>query len=189
VHLWWGDERWVPTGHEDRNDAQATATFLDVLDFRPERIHRMPASDAGLSLAEAAETYSHELSNEFGLLPGNTSVSAYAPNFSFDLVFLGLGPDAHVASLFPGRSEGLATQTTVIPVRDSPKPPPERLSLTLGALNSAKQVWLVSAGADKASAVRLAVGEPDFSHAPASAVRGTIETRVYCDEGANAQGM
>ena len=187
VHLWWGDERWVPTGHEDRNDAQAAATFLDVLDFRPERIHRMPASDLGVSLDEAADRYSQELRQAGGRPDVDGSRLAELSDVAFDLVFLGVGPDAHVASLFPGRSEGLATQTAVIPVRDSPKPPPERLSLTLRTVNSAKHVWLVSAGVDKAGAVRLALGEPNYSLAPASAVRGRFETRLYCDENASPQ--
>jgi 6-phosphogluconolactonase len=185
VHVWWSDERWVPAGHADRNDAQAEAAFLGALCFDPMNIHRIPASDSGMSLDEAAEHYAHELAEQFPQLTTDDPITANAREFGFDLVFLGVGPDAHVASLFPGRSEGLTTSITVIPVRDSPKPPSERLSLTLGAINSATHVWLVSAGVDKAGALRLVMGHPDFTIAPASAVHGRIETRVYCDENAS----
>jgi 6-phosphogluconolactonase len=182
VHLWWGDERWVPAGHADRNDAQAEAGFLSRLAFTPSHIHRMPASDSGLSLEEAAVRYAHELALVFEPVSSVGADATKAPEVAFDLVFLGVGPDAHVASLFPGRSEGLTRETGVIPVRDSPKPPPERLSLTLAAINSSTSVWLVAAGSDKADALNLAVSNEEFLRAPSSAVFGTRETRIYCDE-------
>ena len=184
VHLWWGDERWVPAGHAERNDAQVKRDFLDALSFNPTHIHRIPASDSGISLDKAAHRYANEL---VVALPQLLSVATEIPettNVTFDLVFLGVGSDAHVASLFPGQTGGLSLSTPVIPVRNSPKPPPERISLTLGAINSAKHVWLVSVGADKAGALGRALRDPDFSTAPASAVHGRIETRVYCDESA-----
>jgi 6-phosphogluconolactonase len=184
VHLWWGDERWVPAGHVDRNDAQADAGFLSRLAFEQAHIHRMPASDSGLSLEEAAERYAHELALVFEPVSFEGVAATNPPEFAFDLAFLGVGPDAHVASLFPGRSEGLTRETGVIPVRDSPKPPPERLSLTLAAINSSTRVWLVAAGSDKADALDLAVSNKEFLRAPASAVFGTLETRIYCDENA-----
>jgi 6-phosphogluconolactonase len=174
VHLWWGDERWVPAGHEDRNEAQAENVFVRALGFRREHIHRMPASDAGLSLDEAATAYAAELDR---FLPGGTQC--------LDLVFLGIGPDAHVASLFPGREAEAESSLTVIAVRDSPKPPPERLSLTLRALNSAAHVWLMTAGSDKAEAISLTLGLSNVATAPASAVCGLSETRVYCDRSAS----
>ena len=182
VHLWWGDERWVPAGHADRNDAQVEQTFLDALNFDPTHIHRMPASDSGMSLDEAAQRYASELVMAFPRLLSGGSEIPENTDTTFDLVLLGVGPDAHVASLFPGQSDGLSLTTPVIPARNSPKPPSERISLTLGAINSAKHVWLVSAGADKAVALGRAMGEPDFANAPASAVHGQNETRVYCDE-------
>ena len=171
VHLWWGDERWLPAGDDERNDEQARTEFLQALPFEDTHVHRMPASTSGLSLNEGAAWYSQHLSEQAldGELP------------TFDLVFLGVGPDAHVASLFPGHPAGSESSGTVIAVRDSPKPPPERLSLTLRAINSATRVWLVAAGEDKAEAIAHALGGADFTTAPASSVRGTEETRIYCD--------
>lgn len=173
VHLWWGDERWVPAGHEERNDVQAEAVFIRALGFTDDHVHRMPASDEGTSLDDAAKAYATELA---GFLTGKSK--------GFDLVFLGIGPDAHVASLFPGRGSEAESPLSVIAVRDSPKPPPERLSLTLGTINSAAHVWLVTAGSDKSDAIRLTLGAPNVDTAPASAVSGNIETRVYCDTSA-----
>ncbi len=175
VHLWWGDERWVPAGHEDRNDSQAESGFVRALGFRSEHVHRMPASGQGLSLDQAAKAYATELAT---FLPRGRQ--------SFDLVFLGIGPDAHVASLFPGREAEVDSSMSVIAVRDSPKPPPERLSLTLRTINSATHVWLVTAGSDKAQAISLTLGASNVSAAPASAVSGLNETRVYCDQSASS---
>lgn len=171
VHLWWGDDRWLPEGDDERNDEQARTQFIEALPFALHHVHRMPASASGLSLDVAASWYSQQLAEHApeGELP------------KFDLVFLGVGPDAHVASLFPGHRAGSESSGTVIPVRDSPKPPPERLSLTLRAINSATRVWLVAAGEDKAEAIAHALAGADFSTAPASSVRGTEETRLYCD--------
>lgn len=171
VHLWWGDERWLPEGDDERNDEQAREGFLRALPFTAGHVHRMPACNSGLSLEDAAASYSQQLV-EHGL---------QGEHPRFDLVFLGVGPDAHVASLFPGHPEGTESPSTVIPVRNSPKLPPERLSLTLRAINSATQVWMLAAGEDKADAIARALGTTDFSTAPASAIRGARETRLYCD--------
>ena len=194
VHLWWGDERWLATGDAERNDAQAQSSFLGALPFAANRIHRMPASDAGHTLDEGAHAYARELVASLPGISGNDGVGSGAESanrqssardtHSFDLVFLGVGPDAHVASLFPGRANEAESSAVVIPVRDSPKPPPERISLTLNAINSAARVWLVTAGGDKADAIDLAMGQANVSAAPASAVSGRIETRVYCDRSA-----
>jgi 6-phosphogluconolactonase len=194
VQLWWGDERWLATGDAERNDVQAQALFLGALPFDASRIHRIPASDAGLTLDDAAHVYAQELA---ALLPGisgddvghslKESSTIHSPGQdtqSFDLVFLGVGPDAHVASLFPGRANEAESSAVVIPVRGSPKPPPERISLTLNAINSAARVWLVTGGGDKADAIDLALGQANLSAAPASAVSGRRETRVYCDRSA-----
>ena len=174
VHLWWGDERWLAEADAERNDEQARTGFLEKLAFSASNVHRMPASTSGLSLDEAARWYAQQLAQ-------------FAPDGDlprFDLIFLGVGPDAHVASLFPGHPAGAESMSSVIAVNNSPKPPPERLSLTLRALTSAARVWLVAAGVDKAEAISQACGASDFAKAPASAARGSRATRIYCDRAA-----
>ena len=173
VHLWWGDERFVPAGHPDRNEGQATEALIHRLPIPASNVHRMPAAGS-FSLDEAARAYQAELAafttdlNPIG-----------AP--SFDITFLGVGPDAHIASLFPGLEGVTVTDKPVIGVNNSPKPPPERVSLTLPVLNASQRVWIVAAGADKAEAVKRAVGPADASAAPVSAVHGQLETILWLD--------
>ena len=178
VHFWWGDERWLPAGDPQRNDRQAKDALLSKLPLEPGQIHGFPASDGGLELDAAAEHYAAELA-EFG------EDGAALPRF--DLLFLGVGPDGHIASLFPSR-EGIRVSTgTVIGVRGSPKPPPERLSLTLGAINSADRVWLTLAGADKASALGLALAGANTIEVPAAGAEGRLKTVVFVDQAAAAE--
>lgn len=175
IHLWWGDERFVPAGHADRNEGQATATLIHRLPIPEKNVHRMPASDAGLSLDDAADAYDDELATFWPELP------------EFDITFLGVGPDAHIASLFPGLEGIEVDDRAVIAVRNSPKPPAERISLTLPALNSSKYVWVVAAGADKADAIYAAFTSDNPSEVPVCAVEGTEETVFFTDEAAAAR--
>lgn len=172
IHLWWGDERFVPAGHPDRNEGQATAALIHRLPIPAENVHRMPASDAGLTLDEAVDAYDDELAQFWPELP------------EFDITFLGVGPDAHIASLFPGLEGIEVDDRAVIAVRNSPKPPAERISLTLPALNNTKNVWVVASGADKADAIYAAFTSESASEAPVSAVEGTEETVFFTDEAA-----
>ena len=172
IHLWWGDERFVPAGHPDRNEGQATAALIHRLPIPAENVHRMPASDAGLTLDEAVDAYDDELAQFWPELP------------EFDITFLGVGPDAHIASLFPGLEGIEVDDRAVIAVRNSPKPPAERISLTLPALNNSKNVWVVASGADKADAIYAAFTCESASEAPVSAVEGTEETVFFTDEAA-----
>lgn len=172
IHLWWGDERFVPAGHPDRNEGQATAALIHRLPIPAENVHRMPASDAGLTLDEAVDAYDDELAQFWPELP------------EFDITFLGVGPDAHIASLFPGLEGIEVDDRAVISVRNSPKPPAERISLTLPALNNSKNVWVVASGADKADAIYAAFTSESASEAPVSAVEGTEETVFFTDEAA-----
>lgn len=175
IHLWWGDERFVPAGHADRNEGQATAALIHRLPIPAENVHRMPASDAGLSLDEAVDAYDDELARFWPELP------------EFDITFLGVGPDAHIASLFPGLEGIEVDDRAVIAVRNSPKPPAERISLTLPALNNSKNVWVVAAGPDKADAIYAAFTSENPSEAPVSAVEGIEETVFFTDEAAAAR--
>lgn len=177
VHLWWGDERFVEAGHADRNEGQATAALIHRLPIPADNVHRMPASDSVESLDAGTQAYAAELASF-------TSDESVPPVPTFDVTFLGVGPDAHVASLFPGLDGVKESSETVIAVRNSPKPPPERISLTLPAINASKRVWIVAAGADKAEALQLAVAPANANLAPVSAVQGLLETVIWADAAA-----
>ncbi|WP_109471436.1 6-phosphogluconolactonase [Ornithinimicrobium cavernae] len=175
VHLWWGDERFVPEGHEDRNDQQARDAGLDRLPVPAENIHPAPAGESESELPEAAALWASELA-------AHSPEGEHSPRF--DVVLLGVGPDAHVASLFPDRDELSVTDQVAVPITGSPKPPPLRLSLTVPAICRAERVWFVVAGADKTAAVAAAREAHDDPHLPASWVRGTRETTWWLDDAA-----
>ncbi|MEV6348605.1 6-phosphogluconolactonase [Actinoplanes sp. NPDC051851] len=162
VDLWWGDERFLPAGDPDRNETQARAALLDKLPLDPARVHAMPASDGpdGDDAVAAAARYAGELAGD-------------APLPRFDVLMLGVGEDGHVASLFPGHPELDAAGTTAA-VHDSPKPPPTRITLTLPAIRSAEEVWLVAAGPDKAEPIGTVLGGGDLPAARATGVRRTL---------------
>lgn len=177
VHLWWGDERWLPRGDAERNETQAREALIDHIAIPAENVHPFPASDDGLELDAAAEAYAAELAR-FG------RDGAAHPRFS--IMFLGVGPDGHIASLFPERPGPLVTDRTVIAVHDSPKPPAGRLSLTVPVIRATERVWLVLAGADKAPALGLALAGADPSSVPAAAAFGTKRTVFFVDTEAAA---
>lgn len=178
VSFWWGDERWVPRAHADRNEGQARAALLDHIAVPATNIHPFAASDEGLSLEEGAERYAAELAD---LAPFG------APLPRFDITFLGVGPDGHVASLFPHGAGIRENEASVISVRNSPKPPPERLSLTRPALNSSDRVWMVLAGSDKASALGLALAGASRDEVPAAGIKGRKRTVFFVDNEAAAE--
>lgn len=184
VSLWWGDERFLPAGDPDRNETGARAALLDRLaGLDPARVHPMPASDGpwGPDVSAAAAAYSAELAAAAAGTDDPSAPGAPAGVPHLDVVLLGVGPDGHVASLFPDRADPAPGQT-VITVTDSPKPPPVRVSLTLPVLNSADEVWLLATGAEKARAVASARNDP--GRLPASRVHGTRLTRWWMDASA-----
>lgn len=171
VDFYWGDERFVPAGHADRNDQQARDSFLTRLGVPADHIHALPPHDCAYSAAEAADAYAGEI-----------------PEAPFDLVLLGVGPDGHVASLFPGFAQLQETERKVVEVFDSPKPPPVRLTMTFPALNHADSVWFLVAGEGKAEAVARALGlGSQVVDTPAAGVHGHTETLWLLDEAAAAQ--
>lgn len=178
VHFWWGDERWLPAGDAERNDQQARDALLDSIPVDPAKVHAFAASDDGLGLDEAATAYAATLAD-------HAPDGADLPRF--DITLLGVGPDGHVASLFPGLIGITVTATTVVSVRNSPKPPPERLSLTLPAINSSDRIWLVLAGADKASALGLALAGANVLEVPVAGPRGHKRTVFFVDRDAAAE--
>lgn len=170
LDFFWGDERFVDADSDDRNDKQARHAFITRLGVPEERIHPMPARDSGLSPEQAAASYAATIPDEF------------------DIVLLGLGPDGHIASLFPGFDQVHESTLHCVPVAGSPKPPPDRLSLTIPALNRTTQTWFIVSGHEKAEAVRSArASEGNISHTPARAARGRDMTRWFMDEAAAAQ--
>jgi 6-phosphogluconolactonase len=178
VHFWWGDERWVPERDAERNDEQSRVALLDDLDLPESNVHPFPTSDSGLTLDEAAVDYAAELADH--------GAEGFAHPI-FDITFLGVGPDGHIASLFPHRSGIQVTDRTVIAVRDSPKPPPERLSLTRPVINASQRIWLVLAGADKASALGLALAGASRDEVPVAGIKGRRRTVFFVDHDAAAE--
>lgn len=180
VHLWWGDERYLRTGDSDRNETQARDALIDDLPAPGPHIHPMPGPDRVPDLAGAARAYADDLAAHAG---------RSEPLPEMVVTILGVGPDGHVASLFPGKESVDVEDTTTVAETDSPKPPPERLSLTLSAINTSRQVWLVAAGEGKAAAVAAALtgGEsPEVpgATAPAGLVHGRDRTLWLLDAAA-----
>jgi 6-phosphogluconolactonase len=181
VDIWWGDERFVPSGDPERNETAARAALLDHVDIPAERVHPMPGPDGrdGGNPEAAADRYASWLRaaaqpQDRGGVP------------SFDVLLLGIGPDAHVASLFPGLPALYEDDRTVVAVRGAPKPPPTRLSLTLPAIQSASDVWILASGPEKARAVRLALSGAGQIQVPAAGARGMQQTLFLLDRAAAA---
>jgi 6-phosphogluconolactonase len=175
VHFWWGDERFVDRASEDRNERQAHAALLDHIAVPPENLHPFPASDEIADIDEAARVYASELE----------AFAADGQLFpKFDITFLGVGPDGHIASLFPDRAGIRETEATVIAERNSPKPPPQRLSLTRPVLNASDRIWLVLAGTDKASALGLALAGASYTEVPVAGAKGRKRTVFFVDKDA-----
>ena len=167
VAFWWGDERFVASDSDDRNDKQARIAMLDRLDVDPALVHPVPSTDDAGSVEEAATIYADLLRAE--------------GSDQFEVVMLGMGPDGHVASLFPGSSQLDVTDATTVAVTDSPKPPPERVSLTFEALDRTRATWFVVSGEGKADAVKQALEGGDV---PAARPHGREETIWFLDRAA-----
>lgn len=176
VHLWWGDERFLPAGDPERNETQARAALIDTLPIPPTNVHAAPPAGHGVSPDDAAAAYAAELAR---FATAGDDAGPEVP--AFDVLMLGVGPDGHVASLFPGQATLHVVDRTTVGVTDSPKPPSERVSLTLPAIEAAQEVWLVVAGADKADAVARALAGEDPTRIPASAARGRSRTLWLVD--------
>lgn len=182
LDVWWGDERFVAADSDERNDIAVHSGFVEALGIPAHRVHPMPSTSSGMGLDEAAAWYGQQLDQAGADVPFHTRGEAF-----FDVLLLGVGPDGHIASLFPEHEDQKETALVAIPVRDSPKPPSERISLTWPALNSARHVALLAAGTEKAEAVARAHGDIDPWSCPASAVRGLESTTWYLDEEAAAR--
>lgn len=177
LDLWWGDERFLPDGDAERNETQARKALLDHVPVDPAAVHPMPPSDGpdGPDVEAAAARHAAELAA--AARPGH-----HLPHF--DVLLLGMGDDGHVASIFP-EQPAVYEERPVVGVRGSPKPPPIRVSLTFPTINSADEVWLVVAGANKAGAVGLALGAgAGPTQIPAAGVGGHNRTLWLLDRAA-----
>lgn len=138
LHFYFGDERCLPVGDAQRNDTLARASLL-------------PA---------ALSANIHPIAAERGARDAAADYAALLPPAPLDIVLLGMGEDGHTASLFPGNA-ALQLAGTVVPVFDAPKPPPQRVSLSLTTLNAARHKLFLVAGSGKREALqRIAQGEP-----------------------------
>lgn len=162
-HVWYGDERCLSTEHPERNSVTIEEAWLGISSIPVENRRPIPAERGP---AEAARRYAEAL--------------AGVPDF--DLVLLGMGEDGHTASLFPGRDLGSVPDSAdALAVRDAPKPPPERVSLSAARLNRGARVWFVITGPGKRHALRRwAWGES----MPVTAIHGRQETVAWVDAAA-----
>jgi 6-phosphogluconolactonase len=180
VHLFWGDDRYVPAADDERNDKQAREALLDHIDIPAGNVHAMPASDGefGDDIDAAALAYQQ-------VLAANADEGSPTPDF--DVHLLGMGGEGHVNSLFPHTAATRETERLVVGVIDSPKPPPQRITLTLPAVTRSREVWLVVAGAEKSDAVAAAVGGASADDVPAAGAVGREATVWLLDEAAAAK--
>ncbi len=168
VSFFFGDERAVPPDHPDSNYQMANAVLFRPLDISAKNVYRMKGEMPDLEAAAAA--YERELQSAFE--------GARVPHF--DLIFLGMGPDGHTASLFPGSPALAECKRLVVPVMDAPKPPPRRLTLTVPVLNAGQLVLFMATGADKAQALREVLqGTASPDQYPAKHVRPGPEHLVW----------
>lgn len=157
LHIWWSDERFVERSSRQQNSAPT----LNTVTNQNVAIHTLRASDEVANIDVAVDDYLEQLGENF-----------------MDLTILGLGPDGHVASLFPGAAH-IDRLEKVIAITDSPKPPSIRATFTMSMINTSTLIWIIAAGASKAEAVTKII-EGDLS-IPASYVRAADHTRLIVD--------
>ncbi len=168
TEFFFGDERAFPSTHPESNYALARALWLEKVSPDPRRVHRMPAERE--DLAAAAAEYEADLVRTLGDPP------------RLDVVILGVGPDGHVCSLFPGHPVLREPSRRVAAVHDSPKAPPRRLTLTLPALFQARAVVVVATGAAKAPVIEAALQDAVSDLPVALVARGAGEVLFLVDE-------
>ena len=174
THVFWGDERCVPEGSKDRNDEAALEALLRKVPIPSKNIHRVAATEP-----DAAQLYESELLRAFSSslsLPLKESSSSLLSDIPrFDLILLGMGPDGHTASLFPGHPAVEEKTRLVVRVDGAPKPPPSRVTFTLPLLNAARHVAFLVTGADKNAALRRVLnGDPSLPAARVAPRDGTL---------------
>lgn len=168
VHFFWADERCVPPDHEESNYRQAIEMLFQPAQISADRIHRIRGE---LPPDEAAREAERELRSVTQTAGSDCPV--------MDLIILGMGEDGHVASLFPA-DEQPENPSVFRVVRNSPKPPPTRVSLSYRAMAVARQVWVLISGDGKLAALRTSLSSPDST--PLSRVISSRnQTRIWSD--------
>jgi 6-phosphogluconolactonase len=192
LDVWWGDERFLPRESADRNERQAREALLDHLPVNEKRVFPMghlaaPTAGGDVEGRAANSGYAEPepaAAEYAALLASRAGVGVPVP--TFDVLLLGLGPEGHVASIFPESPAAAATEP-VVAVHDCPKPPPTRITLTLPAIQAARQVWVVVAGEEKAGAVALSLPGGDPLRVPAAGAVGRDRTLWLVDRAAAAR--
>ena len=173
VRVWLVDERFVPAGHADRNDDQAWEGFFHAASGV--ELVRMPTSDESAPGAGSLDAATSAFEATWTELMGSGS---------FDIALIGMGPDGHICSLFPGRVD-LEEPSPILAIRNSPKPPPERITVSMPVMRACGEVWLTTAGSAKADALGRAFAGASPLDIPVAGILSP-STRVYLDEAAAA---
>lgn len=168
VHIFFGDERNVAVDHPDSNEGQAREALLNHIDIPSENIHGYNLDQ--LTMEESVAHYKKVLEE-------------YAPD-GFDLHLLGMGGEGHINTIFPHTEVVEESSELVMAEYDSPKPPAERVTLTLPAVHRATRVWLLVSGAEKAEAARAVIDGADPKQWPAAGAHGRVETLLFLDDAA-----
>ena len=171
VGFFWADERFVPPENPDSNYLLAKENLFDPLHIAPDKIHRLKG----------------ELPPDAAVAEANATIQRIAPKNSagvpeLDMIFLGLGEDGHIASLMPNATSAtIISASPYVRIDNSPKPPPNRISLTYATIAAAKNVWMLASGAGKEEALRLSL-EPDPTTTPFGALLYVrAQTVIYTD--------
>ena len=169
VHFFWADERCVAPEHPDSNYLLARQTLLDPLAIPAGQVHRLRGEEPeAVALARAvAEITTHAPMNARG-------------QPVLDLIFLGMGEEGHVASLFPGEPEAIAGGPAIYRAVTTPKPPPRRFTLGYAALAAAAEVWMLASGQGKEAALRESLS-PAGGTPFGRVVRSRAQTRIFTD--------
>lgn len=170
VHFFWADERCVPPGDKESSFGAANEAFFKPLNIGADKIHRVLGEQTPDAAAEQA----------------NAEIKRIAPPNAagqpmLDLIFLGMGEDGHVASLFPRETESERANPAVYRViADSPKPPPTRVTLGYAAIAAARQVWVLASGAGKEAALRDSL-QPGGKTPLGQVLEMRVATKVFTD--------
>lgn len=174
VRVWLVDERYVASGDEDRNDDQAWEGFFRAASGV--EFVRMPTSDASAPGAGSLDEATTAFANTWRELMGERS---------FDIALIGMGPDGHICSLFPERID-MDEASPILAIRNSPKPPLQRITVSMSVMRACGEVWLTTAGSAKADALGRAFAGASPLDIPVAGILAPT-TRVYLDEAAAAK--